>query len=167
MKNLVPFTLFLFTSFGASNLYAQNSMINVLTRNSGVVKKGEIIFFEVSINNTSPTTSIPLYKLRPQISFPINLVDIPATGHILPKGWAITSNSKGVVTLTNGTDFIEENGNRTILIAMKGKAEGGPSTIMGNLIFSNGVAPGSGVGVPLPGDNMADNSSTSSIIVVK
>ncbi len=167
MKNLVPFTLFLFTSFGASNLYAQNSMINVLTRNSGVVKKGEIIFFEVSINNTSPTTSIPLYKLRPQISFPVNLVDIPTTGHILPKGWAITSNSKGVVTLTNGTDVMVENDNRTILIAMKGKIEGGPSSIMGTLTFSNGIAPGSAVGAPLSGDNIADNSSSSTIRVVK
>jgi len=142
-------------------------MINVLTKNSGIVKKDEIIFFEVKISNTSPTASIPPYKLRPQISFPVTLVDVPTAGHILPKGWAIIANNKGVVLLTNGTDVIAENENRTILIAMRGKAPGGPSSILGNLTFSNGIAPGIAVGIALAGDNIADNASTSTIRVVE
>ncbi len=167
MKNLLRFAFIFFTGLSSSNVFSQNVMINVLTQNSGVVKKGEIIFFEITINNTSPTTSIPPYKLKPQISFPATLVDVPATGHMLPKGWAIISNSKGVVFLTNGTDVIAENENRIILIAIKGKAAGGPSSIIGNMSFSNGIAPGAAVGPALEGDNKADNASTSTIRVVK
>jgi len=167
MKNLLQFAYILFSVLIATNLFSQNVMINVLTKNSGVVKKGEVIFFEITINNTSPTAPVPPYKLRPQISFPATLVDVPTTGHILPKGWAITANSKGVILLTNGTDVIPENENRTILIAIKGKSTGGPSSIMGNLTFSNGMAPGAVVGTSLAGDNIADNSSTSTVRVVK
>jgi len=156
--------LFLFVSLHA---FSQNVMINVLTQNSGIVKKDETIFFEVSISNTSSISQIPPYKLRPQISFPNTLVAIPDTGHILPKGWAILSNSIGVVVLTNGSDIIGENENRTILIALKGKAVGGPSTVMGSLTFSNGIAPGMQTGSSLKGDNIADNSSTSSVIIIE
>jgi len=167
MKNLLQFVFILFTVLSATNLFSQNVMINVLTKNSGEVKKGEVIFFEITINNTSPIASIPPYKIRPQISFPTTLVDVPKTGHILPKGWAITSNNNGVIILTNGTDVIPENENRTILIAIKGKETGGPSSIMGNLTFSNGMAPGAVVGTSLAGDNIADNASTSTVRVVK
>ncbi len=146
---------------------SQNIMINVLTQNTGIVEKNELIFFEVTISNTSPIKAVPIYKLRPQISFPTALVSIPETGHVLPKGWSLTSNDKGIVWLSNGTDIIPENGTRTILIAMKGKEPGGPSTISGNLTFSNGIAPGSVVGSPTIGDNIADNVSTSSVTVRK
>ncbi len=144
---------------------SQNIMINVLTQNTGIVKKNEVIYFEVTISNTSSIKTVPMYKLKPQISFPIALVSIPKTGHVLPKGWTLTSNSTGIVWLSNGTDIIPENGSRTILIAMKGKEIGGPSTISGNLTFSNGIAPGSAVGSPTIGDSIADNASTSSIKV--
>ena len=167
MKKLLQTAIFLLIIFHATDLYSQNVMINVVTQNSGIVKKDEIIFFEIALNNTSPTKTITAYKLRPQISFPTTIVDIPLDGHVLPKGWAITSNRNGVIILTNGTDIIPENERRTILIAVKGKAIGGPSTILGNLTFSNGDAPGSVVGIALAGDNVADNASTSSINVIK
>jgi len=141
-------------------------MINVLSQNSGEVKIGEVIYFEVTIYNTSPVKALPMYKIRPQISFPSALISIPETGHILPKGWTITSNKKGVVTLSNGTDIIPENASRTILIAMKGVASGGPTTINGNLFFSNGTAPGTLSGIATKEDNTADNSSTSTIRVL-
>jgi hypothetical protein len=167
MKICKHFIIVALVVFNATNTIAQNIMLNVLTQNSGVVKINEQIYFEVTISNTNPIKTVPIYKLRPQISFPATLVSIPEKGHVLPKGWAIISNSNGVVLLTNGTDVIPENGSRTILIAMNGKASGGPSTISGNLTFSNGVAPGSIMGSPTLGDNMADNNSTSSIIVMK
>jgi hypothetical protein len=151
----------------SDNAISQNIMINVLTQNTGVVEKNGLIFFEVTISNTSPTKAVPIYKLRPQISFPTALVSIPEAGHVLPKGWSLTSNDKGIVWLSNGTDIIPGNGTRTILIAMKGKELGGPSTISGNLTFSNGIAPGSVVGSATIGDNIADNISTSSITVRK
>lgn len=167
MKNLLPLFLSVFLFSFSENVFSQNVMVNVLTHNSGIVKKNSNIFFEIKIFNTSATRQIPAYTIRPQISFPSTLVAIADTGHILPKGWGILSNKNGVVTLSNGTDIIPENENRTILISLQGKSIGGPSTIIGNLFFSNGVAPGSMAGSSLKGDNTADNSSTSSIKVIK
>lgn len=165
MKKLLQTIIFFLINFYATNLYAQNIMINVNTKNAGIVKKGELIFFEVTINNTSPIKSLPIYKIRPQITFPDALVSIPDSGHVLPKGWAITLNKNGVVMLSNGTDIIAENGSRTILIALKGFAVGGPSTIIGNLFFSNGISPGTQNGPQTKEDNIADNFSSSSIRV--
>ena len=161
----VAFIALLF--FVSQHAFSQNVMINVLTQNSGIVKKNATIFFEIKISNTSAINQIPAYKLRPQISFPNTLVTVSDTGHVLPKGWNILSNKNGTVILSNGTDVMNENENRTILIAFKGKAIGGPSTIIGNLNFSNGITPGSEVGISLIGDNTADNSSTSSIKVIR
>ena len=146
---------------------SQNIMINVLSKNNGIVKKGETIFFEVTIYNTSAIKSLPTFKIRPQISFPYTLVSIPVNGHVLPKGWTITSAKKGVITLSNGKDIIPENTSRTIFLAMKGIGIGGPSTIIGQVFFSNGNAPGDLIGSATLGDNIADNSSTSSITVIK
>ena len=167
MKNFLPLFLLTFLFSFSKKVFSQNVMINVLTQNSGIVKKNETIFFEIKISNTSAISQIPAYKIRPQISFPNSLVDVPNIGHVLPKGWSILSNKNGVVVLSNGSDIISENENCTILIALKGKAVGGPSTVMGNLSFSNGIAPGSTVGSATKGDNTADNSSTSSVRVMK
>jgi hypothetical protein len=149
------------------NAFSQNVLLNVLTQNTGIVSKNKSVFLEISISNTSANKTVPAYKLRPQISFPANLVSIPDTGHILPIGWKIISNNDGVVFLSNGTDAMPENTNRTILILMKGKKIGGPSTIIGNLVFSNGLEPGSAVGVSTLGDNNRDNISSSTITVLK
>jgi hypothetical protein len=159
--------IFFFIIGGAKNVTAQNILLNAVTQNSGIVKINSVVFFEIVVSNTSATKALPAYKLRPQISFPTSLISIPDTGHILPKGWAITSNSNGVMWLTNGTDEIPNNESRTILIALKGEKIGGASSILVNLGFSNGIAPGSATGSATVGDNNADNSSTSSITVVK
>jgi hypothetical protein len=153
--------------FAHSKAISQNVTINVVTQNSGVVKKGELIFFEIDINNTSATKVVSKYKLRPQISFPTSLVSVQETGHLLPKGWTIVSNNNGVITLSNGTDNIDQNDSRRILISIKGNELGGPSTISGNLLFSNGVEPGSAPGISTVGDNLGDNISTSTVMVVK
>lgn len=167
MNKLIQYCFVICCFFYSANVHSQNVVINVLTQNAGIVKKGESIFFEVTITNTNPVKSIPIYKIRPQISFPTALVSIRDTGHVLPAGWAITSNKNGVVTLSNGTDVIAENGGRTILIAVKGIAVGGPSTIIGNVLFSNGSSPGTVSGPSTLEDNIADNSSSSSIQVFK
>lgn len=167
MKIFKHSTLIIIIFFLSKNAISQNVAINVITQNSGVVKKGKLVFFEIVINNTSATKEVPKYKLRPQISFPSSLVSIPETGHVLPKGWAIISNANGVVTLSNGTDNIGANDSRKILISVKGKEIGGSSTISANLLFSNGIEPGSKTGISTVGDNLTDNISTSSIMVVK
>ncbi len=158
----IVFLLFFF-----EKSFSQNVMLNVLTQNSGIVKIDSTIFFEVTVSNTSSINEIPAYKLRPQICFPITIVQAPDSGHILPKGWSILSNKNGVMILSNGIDVIPANGNRTILIEIKGKTVGGPSIILGNIFFSNGVAPGSDSGSPTRGDNNGDNTSSSTITVLK
>ena len=165
MKNLLQFAFILLIVFTATDLFSQNVMINVITQNSGEVKKGQVIFFEVTIYNTSPTKTLAMYKIRPQIDFPSALVSIPEKGHVLPKGWTITSIKKGAVTLSNGTDIIPENSTRTILIAMKAESIGGPTSINGNIYFSNGIAPGNLSGISTKEDNLADNSSSSTVKV--
>lgn len=162
--------LFIFVAslgFVSKKAISQNVTLNVVTQSSGVVKKGELIFFEIYINNTSATKAVSEYKLRPQISFPSALVTVQETGHLLPKGWTIISNTKGVVILSNGTDNINQNDNRKILISLKANELGGPSTISGNLLFSNGIEPGSVPGISTIGDNIADNISSSTVMVVK
>jgi hypothetical protein len=159
--------LFLFLAFTSKNAAAQDVLLNILTQNSGVINKNGTAFLEITVCNTSSVIAVPVYKLRPQISFPSQLVSIPDTGHILPAGWAITRNTGSVVFLSNGTDQLPVNECRTILIAMKGKGIGGPSTISGNLTFSNGIAPGAAAGSATTGDNPADNASTSTIKVYK
>jgi hypothetical protein len=148
------------------NVFSQNVLLNILTQNTGIVSKNKLVFLEVSISNTSGTKTVPAYKLRPQISFPANLVSIADSGHTLPAGWKIVSNKNAVVILSNGTDIIPQNASRTILIAMRAKAVGGPYTISGNLTFSDGKAPGLMVGTATVGDNIADNTSTTTVKVV-
>lgn len=154
-------------SFMSACAVAQNTMINVLTQNSGVVNKGNTVFVEVSICNTDAIDSVAPYKLRPQISIPAGIASIPATGHVLPNGWTIVSNDGNTIRLSNGTDVIPVHTCRTILIAIKGEGIGGPSTISGNLLFSNGVAPGSAPGAATTRDNPADNSSTSTCKTIR
>jgi hypothetical protein len=167
MKNLLRFAFILSAFLNPTNLFSQNVVINVLTQNAGIVKKGELSFFEVTIINTSSVKSLPTYKIRPQIMFPDELVSIPDTGHVLPEGWVISSNKNGVVMLSNGTDNVPGYGSRTILIAFRGKSIGGPKTITGNILFSNGTTPGTESGPPTKEDNIADNFSSSSIEVFK
>ena len=145
----------------------QNVLMNILTKNSGRIKKNKITFLEVTICNTSASVSVPTYKLKPQFNFPSELVTISASGHVLPSGWTILSNTGSTITLSNAIDEIGANVCRTILISIKGKSVGGPSTISGNMSFSNSLAPGLVSGSPTKGDNSADNASTSTINVLK
>ena len=157
------FALFAFTSIRADS---QNVLINILTQNSGIVKRGNSIFLEVIVNNTDAKSFVDIFKINAQISVPAEIVKIDSAGHVLPTGWKIISNNDSTIRLSNGMDMIAAHDARTILIAMKGIKVGGPSTITGQLTFSNGESPGTAPGV-LAGDNPADNSSTSTCRVIK
>jgi len=167
MKIRKSILLVIVGSFFSLHSFSQNVLINILTQNSGIISKGGKGFLEITICNTDPIDSVPVYKLRPQISFPSSIARIPESGHILPAGWAVISNDGSTVRLSNGTDMIPANVCRTILIAIEGKETGGPSTISGSLLFSNGVAPGSFPGAATRNDNPADNNSTSTCKVDK
>jgi hypothetical protein len=151
----------------AKTAASQDVLMNILSQNSGIVNIDGTVFLEITVCNKSSTTAIPVYKLRPQISFPSAIVNIPDSGHVLPPGWTVTFNNGSVIRLSNGTDELPLHDCRTILIAVKGKTTGGPSTISGNLGFSNGTAPGAVSGAATPGDNPADNASTTTIKVIR
>jgi hypothetical protein len=151
--------LLLAAAFISESAASQNVLINILTQNSGIVKKGETIFLEVTINNTDAAAYIDVYRIRPKISVPSAIVSIAAKGHVLPTGWMITENNGSIISLSNGKDMIAAGDARTILIALTGNKPGGPSTISGQLLFSDGTAPGTTPGT-LKGDLPGDNSST-------
>jgi hypothetical protein len=149
-----------------TSVASQNVSINVLTQESGIVKKGKTIFFEVTINNTDASIPVGIYKLKAQINVGDSVVGIQQVGHNLPTGWEILNNVNGVITVSNGKDLIAPNDSRTLLIALKGKKIGGPVIISGKLNFSNGIAPGVESGF-INEDKPADNYSTSSCKVIK
>lgn len=167
MKLFKLTTLTLFSVLLYNYTISQNILINVLTQNAGVVRMGESGKIEIKICNTSSVLAVPAYKIRPQISIPLSLVNIPDSGHVLPEGWSIISKSDGVFRLTNGTDQISPNDCRTILLTFTGVSKGGPFTVSGNILFSNGLFPGNTSGPPTQGDNPADNSSSSTCEVIK
>jgi hypothetical protein len=167
MKTLRVVLFVLAGAFAYATAASQNILINILTRNSGIVAKGENIFLELSVCNTDANDSVTVYKLMPQLSFPAAISIISDKGHILPEGWTITFNNGSTIKLSNGNDRIAPHDRRTILIALKGKNIGGPSTISCNLLFSNGVAPGTTPGSPTKYDNPADNTSTTTIKVTR
>lgn len=164
----ITFSLFLLFLIAVpfNHISAQNLSINVITRNSGEVRENNIVFFEVTINNTDPVAIAGIYKLKAQVSIAdTSLVSIQATGHDLPTGWQIIKHTGNVITLSNGKDIIAPADARTLLIALKGKNAGGPVTVSGQLSFSNGLAPGNEPGSS-ERDNPADNFSTSTCTVI-
>jgi hypothetical protein len=142
--------------------YSQNISINVLTQNAGSVAVGGTVLLEVQVCNTG-TIATPINKVRPQISVP-PIVTIAGSGHTLPSGWTIVSNSGSVIRICNGSDNFAAGTCRTALIALQGTSAGGPSTISGQLTFANGTNC-SVTGAATAGDLSADNTSTSSISV--
>jgi hypothetical protein len=158
--------LFMISTFIYKSAESQNALINILTQNTGIVKKGKTLFLEVYVNNTDPANHIGIYKIRVQVSVPSAFVTIAQTGHVLPTGWKIMKNDGSVMMLSNGKDMIAPTDGRVILIALKGEKVGGPNIITGQLSVADGIEPGMTPGV-LQGDLTADNYSTTSCQVVK
>jgi hypothetical protein len=159
MKKIFSILLLAVGVFFSKASMAQNVLLNILSQNAGVVKKGQTLFIQVNINNTDPKNHIGIYKIRTQISVPQGIVSIEEKGHVLPTGWTISNNNGGTINLSNGKDMIAANDGRVILIAIKGIKVGGPETITGQLSFADGTAPGTATGT-LKGDLAADNFST-------
>ncbi|MBL7728033.1 MAG: hypothetical protein JNM68_10120 [Dinghuibacter sp.] len=146
---------------------AQNVSINLLVRNSGKVANNENVFLEVTLCNMDAAVNVPPYRLKAQVSAPASLVKMPMIGHELPPGWRVAAAKEGQLWLSNGTDTLGAGECRTLLVVLRAVSVGGPSTVSGNLLFANGVAPGNITGVPLPGDSPADNHSTSTVEVIR
>ena len=163
-KILILFLVGAFTASGASG--QANATLNILTANSGQVIVGGVVDIQVTVGNTGPS-SITANKVRAQISVPsaiaLPLATSQQTG--LPAGWFVTANlANGTITVCNGTDVIPAGAQRQVYIKVQGISVGGPSTVNGTLLFSNGTScttPGT-----LAGDNTADNTATTSIQVI-
>ena len=151
-KILFLFCISAFTFMGAS---AQDPSLNIVLGSSGITTVGGIILLQVDVTNNDPTTGIVSNKIIPQISVPAGISLIQATGHILPSGWTIVSNSGSVIRIKNTTDPIPAGTTRTAYIAVQGVAIGNGS-VLGNLTF-NGPAPS--------GDNPANNTSSAGLTV--
>jgi hypothetical protein len=154
MKLLRIFVLFLVATFVYKGATAQDVSINLLAQSGGVVTVGTQIFVQVDVTNNSATGTVVANKVRPAISVP-SIASIPTTGHVLPAGWTIFSNTAGVIRVTNTTDPIPAGVTRTLLIAIQGATVGGGS-IIGNLTF---------VGPAPTGDIGANNTSSTGLTV--
>jgi large repetitive protein len=162
MKLFRLFVLSFLIVFTALKSNGQNIAINVLTQNSGVVSQGSTVFLEVTVSNTG-TTAAPVNKIRPTISVPTS-VTVPASGHVLPSGWSIVTNTGSTIRICNGTDAIPASTSRTILIAIQGVTVSASQTIAGALNFSNGNCTGAN-GAATSGDSPSDNNSQSTVTV--
>lgn len=166
MKQLyfLIFSILFFNIVGNS----QNISLNVQTQNAGLVGIGEEVFVEMQINNLDATENLQTYKIRPRLTVPAT-VTIAPTGHILPDGFTILtiSANQQIITLSNATNELAASTSVSAFIKLiGGPAIAPPQTVQGNLLFSTGVAPGSANGPATPGDNSADNSSTTTVEVV-
>jgi hypothetical protein len=166
MKYILTAVYILCTSLQYHSINAQNVTLNILTQNSGIVKKGEKLFLDVSVTNTNSKDFIGIYKLKVQISVPIEIITIDTAGHILPTGWKILNNNGSTISISNGMNMISATDNRTLSISLKAVKIGGPSTIIGEISFSNGKAPGDENGT-LNNDLLGDNFSTTTCKVIK
>ncbi len=155
------------TFFALQNGFAQNVGMNILSADGGTVKKGKQIYIEVSICNSSTTTTVEGYRLKPQLSVPLSALSVSDSGHILPPGWAVVFNRDGVIRLSNGTDRIGPNTCRTLMISLSATKTSSREIISGNLLFSNGIAPGLASGPATNGDLPADNSSTTACTIIQ
>ncbi|MBC7936596.1 MAG: SprB repeat-containing protein [Rhizobacter sp.] len=167
MKLFKLILLFLAGAFAISSAAGQaNAALNIVMGNAGTTNLGGTNLLQITVNNTGPTSSIGVYKVRVQVSVPTAICEVAPfalqTG--LPSGWTITSQTAGGIFLSNGTDVIPVGAARNIFIVINGTALGGPSSINAGLTFSNGIAPGTGFG-SLAGDNPLDNTGLTSITV--
>jgi hypothetical protein len=151
-----------FNSFGQANPF-----INVLPSNSGIVTTGGTIDIEVTIGNTGPVSAIPQAKLRPIIQVPTSVTFLSTTQQTgLPAGWSIISNTGSQIRLCNTSDPISVNTSRTIILKVQGVTVAPPTTFAGNINFGNGNSTTCANGPSVAGDNITDNSATSTIEVV-
>lgn len=168
MNKVIAFTA-LFSVFVIfhTTTFCQNVQLNILAQDNGIVKKGSNLFIEVTICNTDHDSTVGAYRLKPQLSISSEgIIQIEDTGHILPAGWKVTFNSGTSLRLSNGTSELKPKNCQNILIRVKGNNRGGPSLITANMLFSNGIAPGTAPDGSLKRDIPADNYSTTACTVL-
>ena len=166
MKQFKLIILFFAVALSFLGAGAQDISLNVQTAGFGTVPIGGSVLIEMQINNLDPTVNLQTYKIRPRLTVPAS-VTIAASGHILPPGFTIVSQTSQIITLSNATNALAAGSSVSAFI----NVTGGPAiaaalTVQGNLLFSTGVAPGTANGPATAGDIGANNSSTTTVEVV-
>ncbi len=102
--------------------------------NSGEVLLNATLDLLITVGNTG-TASITANRVRPRITLP-NIVELlPNAQQILPTGWSIVSSTTQTINICNGTDIIPVNGNRSIIIKVRGISLGVGQNFTGQLFF--------------------------------
>lgn len=166
MKHFKIIILFFAIAFSFLGAGAQDISLNVQTAGVGTVPIGGNVLVEMQINNLDASVDLATYRIRPRLTVPAS-VTIAASGHILPTGFTIISQTSQIITLSNGTNGLPANSSVSAFINVVGGPAISPAqTVQGNLLFSNGVAPGSVNAAATPGDVGANNSSTTTVEVI-
>lgn len=168
-KTIVAVRLIAVSMLISLGVSAQNLNINVSGQQDGITDsewpldaKNTTILVNVC-NLDGGTLGVQPYKIRPLISIPNELVTIENVD--LPTGWTILSNNGADIRFSNGTDLIGAGECRDIVIHVKPTAKGGPLSVTSIISYSNGVAPGNVFGAQTPGNDPADDNSTTFILV--
>ena len=171
--NKIKSALLLLMLLGATIAHGQDMSINIISQensaNDGIwaqnAPAGTTTLLVSICNNDGGSTSLAAYRIRPLISFPGAIVQVNASQPGLPPGWTVLTNDGTNIRLSNGTDVIAAGDCRDIVLYVTPIATGGPLTVTGTMAFANGAAPGSTTGPQTPGNNPANDNSTTTIVV--
>ncbi len=102
--------------------------------NSGEVPLLATLDLLITVGNTG-TANITANRVRPRITLP-NIVELlPNAQQTLPPGWSIINSTAQTINICNGTDIIPVNGNRSIIIKVRGISLGAGQNFTGQLFF--------------------------------
>ncbi len=153
--------------FACTAVIAQNITLSVSAVNSGNVFVGGTIDVNVRLNNSSPATIAPAFKLRATL-FVASNVKIAASGHVLPAGWSICTQADQSIVLTNDNTTIPASQARTAIIKVQGVNANTTAVCQGNFSHGGGTnATKCSPGAPLPNANTGDDASSVTLNVLE
>jgi SprB repeat len=131
--------------------------------NSAEVPTGATLDLLITVGNTG-TASITANRVRPRITVPTIveiLPDAQQTG--LPSGWSIVSSTTQAINICNGTDIIPVNGNRSVIIKVRGVSPGSAGSSV--QLFFGGTGSCTATG-PAQNSNVNDDAGSLTLTVV-
>jgi Secretion system C-terminal sorting domain len=130
--------------------------------NSAEVPVGATLDLLITVGNTG-TASITANRVRPRISVPTIVEILPDAQQTLPAGWSIVSSTTQAINICNGTDIIPVNGNRSIIIKVKGVSSGSAGSSV--QLFFGGTGSCTATG-PAQNSNVNDDAGSLTLTVV-
>jgi Secretion system C-terminal sorting domain/SprB repeat len=130
--------------------------------NSAEVPIGATLDLLITVGNTG-TASITANRVRPRISVPTIVEILPDAQQTLPSGWSIVSSTTQAINICNGTDIIPVNGNRSIIIKVRGVSSGSAGSSV--QLFFGGTGSCTATG-PAQNSNVNDDAGSLTLTVV-